>query len=130
MKHVLAKLPKYIAHEFRTHARRQNWEPQTPHRHRTALAGAFARDVIRPLVVTRGADQTVLSSKFDTRSEPATIRNYGKLLLECAQTVPDGVVAFFTSYSYMQEIVREWHGMGLLKQVNGPSITADAQPGH
>ena len=78
---------------------------------------SFARDVIRPLVVTRGADQSILSSKFDTRSDPATIRNYGKLLLECAQTVPDGVVAFFTSYSYMQEIVREWHTMGLLKQV-------------
>ena len=43
------------------------------------------------------------------RSEPATIRNYGKLLLDLAQTVPDGMVAFFTSYSYMQEIVREWH---------------------
>ena len=43
------------------------------------------------------------------RSEPSTIRNYGKLLLDLAQTVPDGMVAFFTSYSYMQEIVREWH---------------------
>ena len=42
------------------------------------------------------------------RSEPSTIRNYGKLLLDLAQTVPDGMVAFFTSYSYMQEIVREW----------------------
>ena len=67
---------------------------------------SFARDVIRPLVVTRGADQAVLSSKYDTRSEPSTIRNYGHLLLECAQTVPDGIVAFFTSYSYMQEVVR------------------------
>ena len=39
------------------------------------------------------------------RSEPATIRNYGKLLLDLAQTVPDGMVAFFTSYSYMQATV-------------------------
>ena len=78
---------------------------------------SFGRDVIRPLVVTRGADQSVLSSKFDTRSDPTTIRNYGTLLLECAQVVPDGVVAFFTSYSYMQEIVREWHTLGILKKV-------------
>lgn len=54
----------------------------------------------------------------------ATIRNYGKLLLECAQVVPDGVVAFFTSYSYMQEIVREWHTMGLLKQARNPHAQA------
>ena len=78
---------------------------------------SFARDVIRPLIITRGADQQLLSSKFDTRSTAGTIRNYGKLLLECCRVVPDGVVAFFTSYSYMQEVVREWHGMGVLKQL-------------
>ena len=27
------------------------------------------------------------------------------------------MVAFFTSYSYMQQIVREWDAMGVLKQV-------------
>jgi len=78
---------------------------------------SFARDIIRPLVITRGADQALLSSKFDTRSDPTTIRNYGALLLECARCVPDGIVAFFTSYSYMQEVVREWHSMGVLKAV-------------
>jgi DNA excision repair protein ERCC-2 len=78
---------------------------------------SFARDIIRPLVVTRGADQALLSSKFDTRSDKSTIRNYGALLLECARVVPDGIVAFFTSYSYMQEVVREWHSTGLLKTV-------------
>ena len=78
---------------------------------------SFAREVIRPLVITRGADQALLSSKYDTRLEPTTIRNYGKLLIECAQVVPDGMVAFFTSYLYMQEIVREWHQLGVLKEV-------------
>ena len=78
---------------------------------------SFARNVILPLVVTRGADQAPLSSKFDVRSEPTTVRNYGKLLLEVATHVPDGVVAFFTSYSYMQEIVHAWHESGVLDQV-------------
>ena len=50
-------------------------------------------------------------------SDRNTIANYGQLVVEMARSVPDGVVAFFTSYSYMQEIVREWHTMGLLKQV-------------
>ena len=30
------------------------------------------------------------------------MRNYGKLLTDLAAVVPDGMVAFFTSYSYMQ----------------------------
>ena len=121
-----------------------------------SFAMSFSRNVICPLVVTRGADQVstnpspnpspnsnphparsaltpaptltpnpnpsptpnqaALSSKFDLRSEPATIRNYGKLLVDMAAVVPDGMVAFFTSYSYMQQIVREWDAMGVLKQ--------------
>ena len=31
--------------------------------------------------------------------------------------VPDGVVAFFPSYSYMETAVAAWHGMGVLRQV-------------
>jgi len=45
------------------------------------------------------------------------VRNYGKLLLDLAATVPDGMVAFFTSYSYMQEIVAKWHETKVLEQV-------------
>jgi len=89
------------------------FEPRAVH----SFAMSFSRDIILPLVVTRGADQAPLSSKFDLRSEPTTVRNYGKLLLDIAATVPDGVVAFFTSYSYMQQVVREWHALGILKRV-------------
>lgn len=37
------------------------------------------------------------------------IRNYGNLLLEMSATVPDGIVAFFTSYVYMENIVASWY---------------------
>lgn len=36
---------------------------------------------------------------------PAVIRNYGNLLLEMSAVVPDGIVAFFTSYQYMESTV-------------------------
>lgn len=32
---------------------------------------------------------------------PAVIRNYGNLLSELSSVVPDGIVCFFTSYTYM-----------------------------
>ena len=35
------------------------------------------------------------------QSISAVIRNYGNLLVEMCTVVPDGVVAFFTSYVYM-----------------------------
>ena len=45
------------------------------------------------------------------------IRNYGALLIELSTTVPDGVVCFFTSYSYMEGIVVLWNEMGILSQL-------------
>lgn len=37
------------------------------------------------------------------------MRNYGNLLLEMSAIVPDGIVGFFTSYQYMENIVASWY---------------------
>ena len=39
----------------------------------------------------------------------AVTRNCGQLLLELCSVVPDGVVAFFTSYAYMEACVAAWY---------------------
>lgn len=57
------------------------------------------------------------------RSDPGVVRNYGRLLLEMVATVPDGVVCFFVSYSYMDSIVNSWNDLGIL-QVTLAGITA------
>ena len=77
----------------------------------------LTRDCLCPLVVTRGADQLPLSTKFDMRSDPAVVRNYGRLLVDLASVVPDGMVCFFVSYSYMDSIVAAWHESGLLDEL-------------
>lgn len=53
------------------------------------------------------------------RSDPGVVRNYGRLLLEMVSVVPDGIVCFFVSYSYMDGIVNSWNELGILK-VNIP----------
>ncbi|KAJ2783976.1 TFIIH/NER complex ATP-dependent 5'-3' DNA helicase subunit [Coemansia javaensis] len=77
----------------------------------------LARKCFVPLVVTRGGDQVAISSRFEVRNDPAVVRNYGHLLVETARVVPDGVVAFFPSYLYMESIVAMWNESGLLKDV-------------
>ncbi|KAJ2164819.1 TFIIH/NER complex ATP-dependent 5'-3' DNA helicase subunit, partial [Coemansia sp. RSA 551] len=69
----------------------------------------LARQCFAPLVVTRGGDQVTISSKFEVRNDPAVVRNYGNLLTEMARVVPDGIVAFFPSYLYMESIVAMWN---------------------
>lgn len=49
------------------------------------------------------------------RGDPGVVRNYGRLLLEMVTAVPDGIVCFFVSYSYMDGIVNSWNEMGILQ---------------
>ncbi|KAJ2139837.1 TFIIH/NER complex ATP-dependent 5'-3' DNA helicase subunit [Coemansia sp. RSA 788] len=78
---------------------------------------SLARQCFAPLVVTRGGDQVTISSKFEVRNDPAVVRNYGNLLTEMARVVPDGIVAFFPSYLYMESIVAMWNDNDVLKEV-------------
>mmetsp|Transcript_15406 Transcript_15406/g.31355 ORF Transcript_15406/g.31355 Transcript_15406/m.31355 type:complete len:884 (+) Transcript_15406:280-2931(+) len=75
------------------------------------------RPCIRPLIITRGSDQLPVSTKFDDRGDMGVVRNFGSMLVELCSSIPDGVVAFFTSYSYMESIISEWDGMGILRQL-------------
>ncbi|CAN0892867.1 General transcription and DNA repair factor IIH helicase subunit XPD [Linum grandiflorum] len=78
---------------------------------------SLTRDCICPMVLTRGSDQLPVSTKFDMRSDPGVVRNYGKLLVEMVSVVPDGVVCFFVSYSYMDGIIISWNESGILKDI-------------
>ncbi|KAF3793087.1 DNA repair helicase [Nymphaea thermarum] len=82
-----------------------------------SLTMSLTRDCICPMVLTRGSDQLPITTKFDMRSDPGIVRNYGRLLLEMVSSVPDGIVCFFVSYSYMDAIVNSWNEMGILQEV-------------
>lgn len=75
------------------------------------------RPCIRPLIITRGSDQLGVSTKFEDRGKTSVIRNYGAMLMELCRTIPDGVVSFFTSYSYMEYVISEWESMGVLREL-------------
>uniref|UniRef100_A0A8K9XR65 DNA 5'-3' helicase n=1 Tax=Oncorhynchus mykiss TaxID=8022 RepID=A0A8K9XR65_ONCMY len=87
----------------------------------------LAHTCLCPLVVGRGNDQVTLLSLVVIKQNiginlvwflfSAVIRNYGNLLLEMSAIVPDGIVAFFTSYTYMENIVASWYEQGILENV-------------
>ncbi|KAM9514293.1 LOW QUALITY PROTEIN: general transcription and DNA repair factor IIH helicase subunit XPD [Guaruba guarouba] len=77
----------------------------------------LARTCLCPMIVGRGNDQVAITSKFETREDIAVIRNMGNLLLELSAVVPDGVVAFFTSYQYLESTVAAWYEQGILENI-------------
>ncbi|KAF9290491.1 DNA-dependent ATPase of the nucleotide excision repair factor 4 complex [Linnemannia elongata] len=76
----------------------------------------LTRNCFLPMVITRGSDQVAISSKFEVRNDPAVVRNFGNILIEFGKIVPDGIVAFFPSYLYMESIIAMWHEMGILTE--------------
>ena len=103
-----------------------------------SLSMSTFRPCIRPLVITRGSDQLAVSTKFEDRGDMGVVRNYGThiplfdccflcqyiliefvtaMLVELCSVIPDGVVAFFTSYSYMESLISEWDAMGILREL-------------
>lgn len=66
------------------------------------------RRCVCPLVMTRGSDQMALSSKYNDRQTSDIPRNYGHALVDLAGCVPDGIVVFFVSYVFMQQVVKVW----------------------
>ncbi|CAI4230644.1 unnamed protein product [Auanema sp. JU1783] len=77
----------------------------------------LARPCLSPLVVARGNDQVAMTSRFEQRSDVAVIRNYGNLVLEMAAIVPDGMVVFFTSYSYMESVIGTWYDQHIIDEL-------------
>mmetsp|Transcript_24729 Transcript_24729/g.40945 ORF Transcript_24729/g.40945 Transcript_24729/m.40945 type:complete len:836 (-) Transcript_24729:1236-3743(-) len=82
-----------------------------------SLSMSTFRPCIRPMVITRGSDQLAVSTKYEDRGDIGVVRNYGAMLVELCSVIPDGVVAFFTSYSYMESLVSEWDAMGVLREL-------------
>jgi DNA excision repair protein ERCC-2 len=75
------------------------------------------RPCIRPLMICRGSDQLAVSTRFEDRGDISVVRNYGSMLVELCAVIPDGVVAFFTSYSYMESLIAEWDAIGILREL-------------
>ena len=58
-----------------------------------------------------------ISSKYEEREDPSVLRNYGNLLVELCSVVPDGVVCFFTSYGYLENVVSVWYEGGIIDAI-------------
>jgi hypothetical protein len=50
---------------------------------------SLSRKCILPLIVTKGSDQVKVSTSYKTRTDASVVRNYGGLLIELSQIVPD-----------------------------------------
>ncbi|VUZ41896.1 unnamed protein product, partial [Hymenolepis diminuta] len=82
-----------------------------------SLTMTLARNCVCPMIVSRGNDQVAMTTKFESREDLAVTRNYGHLLAEMASIVPDGIVAFFPSYHYLESTFAMWYEQNLIQKI-------------
>ncbi|KIW05553.1 uncharacterized protein PV09_03431 [Verruconis gallopava] len=58
--------------------------------------------------VARDSAGHEFSFTFQNRASGSTMHGAGRTLIELARAVPDGVVAFFSSYAYLDACVKAW----------------------
>ena len=80
-----------------------------PARLRTFSCGhIIPKENLIALPVAKGPGGIDFDFTFDKRNSPAMIEALGTCLLQLASTVPDGLVVFFPSYAYLDQVVLRW----------------------
>lgn len=60
------------------------------------------------LPVASGPGGAEFDFSFDKRNSPATMDALGNCLLQLSAVIPDGLVVFFPSYAYLDQVVLRW----------------------
>ena len=60
------------------------------------------------LPVAKGPGGTDFDFTYNKRNSPAIIEALGSCLLHLSATIPDGLVVFFPSYAYLDQVILRW----------------------
>ena len=70
-----------------------------------------------PLIVGSGPNGIPFNFSFKNRNNTSMILETGRALLKICQSVPKGIVVFFPSYSYLEQVSGLWKSNGILHQI-------------
>lgn len=58
--------------------------------------------------ISRGPSSQELEFTFEKRNLSSTIQDLGNCIIELCSVIPDGLVVFFSSYVYLEQVVAKW----------------------
>ncbi|KAI9723784.1 MAG: hypothetical protein M1812_001084 [Candelaria pacifica] len=97
---TMSPMSDYIKHLF-------NYVPTD--RIQTISCGhVIPRENLAVWPIGKGPSGLDLEFTFDKRNSTAVIDDLGRAILNLSMVIPDGIVVFFPSYSYLDQIVQRW----------------------
>ncbi|CAG8490837.1 8736_t:CDS:10 [Paraglomus brasilianum] len=70
------------------------------------------------MAVQKGPSGESLEITFEKRTDTKLIDELGQSLANLCNVIPGGIVCFFASYSYMDQVYRRWQQKGILDRLN------------
>ena len=68
--------------------------------------------------VSKSMNGTTFNFSYENRHDLKMIKDLGLLMTNYIRSIPDGVVVFFTSFAYLEEIVKIWKDHGIFATLN------------
>jgi len=72
--------------------------------------------------LTKGSDLSRLTTRYLFRSSLSVVQNYARLIQLLANSYSDGMVVFFPSYRYMEDLLVLWRESNLLQSLVGNKL--------
>ncbi|KAF9967745.1 DEAD H (Asp-Glu-Ala-Asp His) box helicase 11 [Mortierella alpina] len=79
-----------------------------PRIHRFSCGHVIPKENLMTLVMEKAATGTSLELNFANRNQDQVMDGIGQSLANLLNMIPDGVVVFFVSYSYMAQVLARW----------------------
>ncbi|XP_022152609.1 ATP-dependent DNA helicase DDX11 isoform X2 [Momordica charantia] len=72
---------------------------------------------ILPMAVSSGPSGQPFDFSYNTRSSSAIVKELGLLLCNLVTVVPEGIVVFFSSFDYEEQVYGAWKASGILDRI-------------
>ncbi|KAF9923549.1 DEAD H (Asp-Glu-Ala-Asp His) box helicase 11 [Linnemannia zychae] len=83
-------------------------EMQYPRIHRFSCGHVIPKENLMAIVMEKSSTGSAIELNFANRNQDQVIDGIGQSLVNLLNMIPDGVVVFFVSYSYMAQVLARW----------------------
>ncbi|TNJ30386.1 TFIIH basal transcription factor complex helicase subunit [Giardia muris] len=73
-------------------------------------------------IIGKGADQAKLTTRYLFRMTVSAFQNYARILSQLAGSTADGMLVFFPSYRFMEDLTSIWNTSGFLSEISAHKL--------
>lgn len=86
--------------------------------HQYSCGHVVGKERLLAMAVGAGPSGKTLDFRMESRATHGTIDELGRLVVNACNVTPGGVVVFFPSFSYADQVYQRWSNCGLLSQLS------------